>query len=83
MYSVTSSLRHKLKSLNLWVSEGERMQMITAGWSLHDLAVKTPFFSGLPPETSNYTFRRSHESELVSDMLLCQTENISMTGGRK
>lgn len=64
-------LHRRLKSLNLWVSERERMQMITAGCSRHDLTAKRhPFFSGLPPETSNYTFQRSHESELVSEMLL-------------
>lgn len=30
MYSVTSSLHHRLKSLNFWVSQKEKVQMVTA-----------------------------------------------------
>lgn len=38
----------------------------SSGWYLHDLtAERHPVFSELPPETSNYTFQRSHKSDFV------------------
>lgn len=67
MYSVTSSLHRMVeKPEPLGVRVGEGANDHNSGSLPNDSTAKRhTFFSKLPPETSNYTFRRSHKSDLV------------------